>query len=245
MQRSEEGAAPGQVALEPMGDSYVMVTCSGGTDGQRWIRTHSLWRMLQRLRLPAVVSTYAAYESLLVEFDPLRIDASGIQTLMGQLLRGYSEADEQWLSSTCTYRLPVIYGGDVLIVAEQLGMTVGDFVDMHSSEPLRITCRAVGGSFMMSSPPCLPEVARLKSPIARVAKVGEINIAGRQCSLSLDSGPTTTGWLNIGWTPADLRPARNGNGGFQPGDELRIEPLLEAQLGEYCGAPVPVSEAPC
>lgn len=229
--------------VEPLGDSYVLVTFTDPSEEERWLRAHTLCRAVDAAGVPGIVSTYAAYDTLLVEYDILRLDSSTLVALVGGMLRAASPEDEAWVASTALYRLPVLYGGDVERVAADIGLAPAEFVELHSSEPIRIRCRGVGGSLMMSNPRAVPQIGRLPSPVIRDNRVGEVNIAGRQCSLGFSTGRATTGWLNIGRTPADVAGARESSALFRPGDRIVIEPIAADDWSDHRGRPVAVEGA--
>lgn len=228
--------------LEPLGDSYVLMTFTHYSDELKWLHAHSMCRTLDNLASTAVVSTYAAYDTLLVEFDVLRVDSGGICHLLDALARAYSAADEAWLAATVVYRMPVRYGGDIEVVADELDLSVSAFIELQTSEPIRIRCRGVAGSLMMSNPSVVPAIGRLPSPIIREIHVGEFNVAGRQCSVGFGSGRATIGWRNVGRTPADLSAAAIAASGFSAGDQVMVEPIHPDAWNDHLGRPMAVLE---
>jgi allophanate hydrolase subunit 1 len=228
--------------LEPLGDSYVLMTFTHASDELKWLHAHSMCRTLDDLASDAIVSTYAAYDTLLVEFDMLRIDAGGVCHILRALAGAYSTANEEWLAAAVVYRMPVRYGGDIEVVADELDLSVSAFIELQTSEPIRIRCRGVAGSLMMSNPSVVPAIGRLPSPIIREIHVGEFNVAGRQCSVGFGSGRATIGWRNVGRTPADLSSAAIAACGFSAGDQILVEPIHPNSWNDYLGRPMAVLE---
>jgi allophanate hydrolase subunit 1 len=239
-------AGPGldSYTLEALGESYVLVTFSDDSAEDRWRHAHSVCRSLERLEYDAVVSTYPAYDSVLVELDALRVDTEGMMRILTGIMGQYSAADEEWLGDAVTFRLPVSFGIDVEEIAGELDMSVADLIELQVSTPLRIRCRAVGGGLMMLNHPTVPAVRRLATPVVRETLGGEFNLAGHQCSIGLSAGRATTGWRSVGRTPVDLgaqflEPGRGDN----IGDLIRLEPIESDEWSKYAGRPVLATEA--
>lgn len=230
--------------IEPLGECHVLMSFTDASVEDRWRHAHSVCQALERLEYDAVVSTYPAYDSLLVEFDALRTDSAGMMLILRGLASGYSAADEAWLGQTALYRLPVVFGQELASIAEELGIGVPELVELQTSAPIRIRCRAVGGGLMMLNHDAIPPVARLASPVIRETLGGEFNLAGRQCSIGLSVGRATTGWRTIGRTPVDvraefLRPSRN----YHVGDRVLLDPIDPDSWGEHVGRPVTLARA--
>lgn len=231
--------------IEPLGECHVLMTFTDDLAEDRWRHAHSICRALERLAYDAVISTFAAYDTLLVEFDALCIDSAGMALVLGELARGYSAEDEAWLGHTARYRMPVVFGQDVAPIAEELGLRVAELVELQTAAPIRIRCRAVGGGLMMLNHDSIPPVSRLSSPEIRETVGGEFNVAGRQCSIGLSIGRGTTGWRTIGRTPVDvrtefLRPSST----YNVGDQVLLEPIDADSWDEFAGRPVELAGAP-
>ncbi|GAA2181779.1 5-oxoprolinase subunit PxpB [Brooklawnia cerclae] len=227
--------------VEPLGESYVLITFTDESEEDRWRHAHSICRSLEHLGYDAVISTYPAYDSVLVEFDALRIDTAGITRILDGLAGRYSEADEAWLRDAVVYRFPIRFGFDIEPIASELGISISELIEMEVSEPIRIRCRAVGGGLMMRNHPTVPPVRRLASPVIRETLGGEFNLAGHQCSIGLSTGRATTGWRTIGRTPVDvaaefLKPGRN----FHIGDLVKLEPISSDAWSQHVGRPIDV-----
>lgn len=231
-------------AVEALGETYVLMTFTDSSPEDRWRHAHSVCRTLEGLAYEAVISTYPAYDSILVEFDAVRIDSAGMTRVLQGIAAGYSAIDEAWLGETSLYRLPVLFGGEIEPIADELGLTVPDLIELQTSAPIRIRCRAVGGGLMMLNHDTVPPVARLASPELRDTLGGEFNLAGRQCSIGLSIGRATTGWRTIGRTPVDVRaeflkPSRN----YNVGDQVQLEPIHRDDWAAHAGRPVALAEA--
>lgn len=231
-------------AVEPLGETYLLMTFTDSSPENRWRHAHSVCRALEGLDYEAVVSTYPAYDSILIEFDALRIDSAGMTRVMQGIARSYSAADEAWLGETALYRLPVLFGVDIEPIADELGLSVPELIEREIDAPIRIRCRAVGGGLMMLNHTTVPPVARLPSPELRDTLGGEFNLAGHQCSIGLSIGRATTGWRTIGRTPVDVRteflkPSRN----YNVGDQVLLDPISQDDWGQHAGRPVALAGA--
>lgn len=230
--------------IEGLGETHLLMTFTDAAAEDRWRHAHSVCRSLEGLAFEAVVSTYPAYDSILIEFDALRIDSAGMTHVLQGIAGAYSATDEAWLGATAVYRLPVLFGGDIEPIADELGLTAHELIERQTSEPIRIRCRAVGGGLMMLNHDAIPPVARLASPVLTRTLGGEFNLAGRQCSIGLGIGQATTGWRSIGRTPVDvrgefLRPSRN----YNVGDRIQLEPIHRDDWTQLAGRPVALAGA--
>ncbi len=228
----------GGYTIEVLGESYVLLECLASDADDRWRHAHSMCRALERLGYPGIVSMYPAYDSVLVEFDPLRIDADGMRSLIDSVAAAYSEADEAWLLEAVLYRLPVLFGHDIASIAEELEITTDALVEQQCAAPFRIRCRAVGGGLMLLNHPGLSPVRRLASPVMRETFGGEFNMAGNQCSIGLAVGKATTGWRTLGRTPTDVSAQFLRADSDDVGDLLQLEPITADDWSQYAGRPV-------
>lgn len=241
---SADGRGLHAYSIEPLGETHVLMTFSDSSAEDRWRHAHSVCRTLEGLAYDAVVSTYPAYDSLLVEFDALRIDTAGMARLLRGIATAYSAGYEAWLGETALYRLPMLFGEEVEPIADELDLSVAELIERQVSAPIRIRCRGAGGGLMMRNHDAVPPVARLASPELRDTRGGEFNLAGHQCSIGLSVGRATTGWRTIGRTPVDVRaeflkPGDN----YNVGDQVQIEPIRSDDWGQYAGRPVALAGA--
>ncbi len=239
---SSPSRSPGglrEYRLEPLGESYVLATFTDSDADDRWRHAHSICRSLESMRYDAVLSVYPAYDSVLIEYDAARIDSEGMCRIVEGLTATYSHADEEWLSATVTYRLPVCFGFDLEAIAAELDMSPSELIELEASAPIRIRCRGVGGGLMMLNHSTVPPVSRLASPVIRETHGGEFNLAGVQCSIGLSSGRATTGWRSIGRTPVDVASEfRRPTASFHLGDSVRLDPITADAWAEHEGRPV-------
>ena len=217
--------AASEYRCEPLGDSYLQLVSLAGDEDEDWLRVHTAYHRLQAMKLDSIISMYAAYRNLLIEYDPERADASTLAAVVGLVMSGLVEDDYAWARSPRTYDIPVTYGWEVMDVAAEVGLSPEAFVELHTSEPLRIRCRGTAGEPMLRNPAACPSVKRRPSPVVRESEVGEIKVAGVQSSLGLAMGMGTTGWRRIGQTAADLTHLGAGGTEANPGDLIRFIPI--------------------
>ena len=167
-----------------------------------------------------------AYDSVLVPFDPDRLEPAEAQARLGALVARGLEADTAEGSGSL-HRIPVRYGGadgpDLDAVAERLGLTPGRVVELHASVEYRVFVLgfAPGFGYLGRLPPELM-VPRRDQPRPRVP-AGSVAIAGWQTAVYPSSTPG--GWHLIGRTDAVIWDAlRSRPALFAAGDHVRFEP---------------------
>jgi len=183
-------------------------------------------------RIRDVVESYCA---VTVHFDPLGTDVDELMSELGEVM-----ADEEHFSESVSdepvtspsprlVTVPVHYGGshgpDLAVVADQVGCTEADVIDLHASETYRIYMLGFlpGFAYMGSLSPQLA-LPRLATPRVEVPR-GSVGISGRQTGVYPMAAPG--GWHLIGRTalrPFDLR--REDPFLFQTGDAVRFEPVV-------------------
>ena len=171
----------------------------------------------------------AAYDSVLVPYDPGRLDAA---TAEGRLTQLVTDAHERPLALATgrIHRVPVRYGGadgpDLEAVAERLGLSPAQVVEAHVAASYRVFMLGFAPGFAYLGP--LPEALHLPRrdhPRPRVP-AGSVSIAGSQTAVY----PVTTpgGWHLIGRTEAVIWDARRHEPAmFAPGDFVRFEPVRD------------------
>ncbi len=177
-----------------------------------------------------VVESYCA---VTVHFDPLGTDLDQLMSELGEVMaeeeRVWESASEVPVASPRLVTVPVHYGGshgpDLAVVAEQVGCTEADVIDLHASETYRVYMLGFlpGFAYMGSLSPRL-DLPRLAKPRVEVPR-GSVGIAGRQTGVY--PMPAPGGWNLIGQTalrPFDLR--REAPFLFRTGDAVRFEPVL-------------------
>jgi inhibitor of KinA len=167
-----------------------------------------------------------AYASVLVPFDPLRIDVAAVTERLYALLRD-DDASAAGARPGRTVELPTRYGGDagpdLAEVAERAGLTAADVVDLHASVPYRVYMLGFAPGFAyLGRVPAPITVPRRAVPRPRVP-AGSVGIAGEQTGVYPFASPG--GWQLIGRTDAVLWDVdRHLPALLQAGDTVRFVP---------------------
>ena len=177
-----------------------------------------------------VVESYCA---VTVHFDPLGADVDRLMSELGEVMADEERVSESASDAPVTkprlVTVPVHYGGshgpDLAIVAEQVGCTEAEVIDLHASETYRVYMLGfLPGFAYMGSLSSRLALSRLTKPRIEVPR-GSVGIAGRQTGVYPMAAPG--GWHLIGRTP--LRPfdmRREDPFLFRTGDAVRFEPVL-------------------
>jgi KipI family sensor histidine kinase inhibitor len=214
--------------IAPFGESALQVVLGEVDDEMTLPRVHAL---AQRVAVDRAAgqpwgAAVPGLTTLLVPFEPRAwsIDEAKAR-LLTQLADLSVEAGERHPE---THRIPVRYGGeagpDLATVAERLGLTPDQVIELHTSAIYRVAIVGFMPGFAYLGD--LPEALRLPrrdTPRARVP-AGSVAIAERQTAIY----PATTpgGWHLLGRT--DVRPwdiEHDPPGLLRPGDQVRFEPV--------------------
>jgi KipI family sensor histidine kinase inhibitor len=217
------------VPIEPYGDRALLVTL--GTDIDPIINTqvHRLAAALAERRVDGVGVPVAAYASLLVPFDPDRVDRDRATELVRDALtRAGSVAAHAAQDEGPLIEIAVRYGGDdgpdLAEVAARLGRSEADVTAHHGGTIYRVYMLGFSPGFAYLGR--LPDelvLPRRSEPRVRVP-AGSVAIAERQTAVYPSA--TAGGWHLIGrtelsmWDPAADPPAR-----LAPGQRVRFVPV--------------------
>jgi len=204
--------------IRPAGDQALVVEIGEGIDEIVNQRVHALALALERRELPGIVDLVPTYRSLLVNYDPLRIDFAA---LTGAVTGAASSLGEIALPEPRRVEIPTCYGGqygpDLPFVAAHNGLSEDEVVAIHASGTYRV--------FMMGFSPGFaymggmsPRIAtpRLQTPRTSIP-AGSVGIAQQQTGIYPVESPG--GWQLIGRTPVRLfDPARTPPTLVEPGD---------------------------
>lgn len=227
------------VAVHDCGDSAVVVKAAHRDAERRWRAVHALADALEEAHLPGVHGLVPTYDSLLVEFDCADTDHQAVRRSLAVALDRLGEIPDQRQPEL--FVVPVVYGGehgpDLPAVADQLGLTEQEVIDLHSGTDLTVRCLgAPVGAPMMDGPAFPAPVARLSSPRTSVPP-GSVAVAGAQAVICPMRSPG--GWPLLGRTPLrvlDLHAERLTP--YRPGDRFRFVPIRPEQWDEHAGAPL-------
>ena len=209
--------------LVPAGDAALLAVLGEAIDPRLNARVHALARALDGQ--PGIVDLAPAYASLLVLYDPARLDYASVEARVWKTLAALPARPAL---GGRRRRVPVVYGGtygpDVPAVAERLGLSEAEVVRMHADGAYRVYMIgfAPGYSYLGELPARL-ELPRLSTPREYVP-AGSVAIAGRQTGVY--SIATPGGWHLLGRTPVLLfDPHRDPPCYLAPGDHVRFVPI--------------------
>jgi KipI family sensor histidine kinase inhibitor len=152
------------------------------------------------------LSAVPAYASLLVEYDPLRLDADAAVAELTHLLAAAETDDESTPDDAVPIEIAVRYGGedgpDLDAVAERCRLTAEQVVEAHVSVIYRAYMLGFAPGFAyLGELPAALELPRLDTP-RRSVPAGSVAIAGRQTAVYPQGTPG--GWHLIGRTDTAL-----------------------------------------
>lgn len=190
-----------------------------------------------------LVDLVPSYTTLLVIFDPLKIDPESARRRLFSLLATL-EPDEATAASPIR-ELPVWYDASVGPELERLArrgeMTSEDVIALHTQRLYRVFALgfAPGFAFMGSVDPRL-EAPRLDTPRKRVP-VGSVAVAGPQTAAYPMATPG--GWNLIGRTPTVLFDRdREGFSLLHVGDQVRFVAIDRDTFEREGGDTTPLTE---
>ena len=163
--------------------------------------------------------------TLLLLFDPLRLSAEALRRRLQDLARAAGDRGAER-----RLRIPVWYGGpDLADLARERSMPEEEFARRHASASYRVAFLgfAPGFAYLTGLPREL-HAARLPTPRTRVP-AGSVAIGGPYTGIYPDETPG--GWRLIGRSPVQLfDPRASPPALLRPGDEVRFEPIGEAEF---------------
>jgi KipI family sensor histidine kinase inhibitor len=182
----------------PSGDSAITVEFSRNIDDAANQRVLALDRILANEPVAGVTETVPTYRSLLVHYDPERIDF----TALGEKLTALARLPAPPTAKTRRWRIPVTYGGehgvDLEDVAKILKTTADDIVARHVAGDYRVAMIGFtpGWSYLSGLDKFL-HMPRRHDP-RLLTPAGTVSIGGVQAGIQCLAGPS--GWHLLGRT---------------------------------------------
>lgn len=222
------------ILVAPCGEGAIRVTAQHADTHERWRTVHRIAEWLDENAIPGVFGSVPTYDSLLIEFDPSLVIADTLSPAIR--LAADIETGEQHRPQK--FVLPVVYGGDqgpdLGFVAEHLGITEHEVVELHTGDPRTVRC--LGGpaaSCMIDGPPFLKPIPRLPDPRLQVPP-NAISVAGAQGVIGPVKAPS--GWRLIGLTPVEIMDLRTERlVPYRPGDIIQFQSIPESAWNDYDG----------
>lgn len=235
MPRNFRKSAAGDVQFRAASDQSLLVFFGQEITLQSHHSVLKLLRLLQAEPIDGILNLHPAYCSLLVKFDPLRLDHEQLQS---RLLPFLTRLGDMPLPTHRQIDIPVCYGEefgpDLNDLAVMLGLSPTKVIELHSSTIYIVYFLgfAPGFAYLGGLPEALA-TPRLETPRAKVPQ-GSVGIGGNQTAVYPFSTPG--GWRLIGRTPiAMFRRNRDPMNLLQIGDQVRFRPILKEEFAEIAG----------
>jgi KipI family sensor histidine kinase inhibitor len=221
--------------LLPSGDSAIVVEFARQIDDVANRRVLALDKALAAASVEGVTEAVPTYRSLLVHYDPVRID---FETL-GAKLAALAEMPTPPAGKARRWRVPVTYGGengiDLEDVAKTLNLTPDEVAARHAGGDYRVAMIGFtpGWSYLSGLDQSL-HIPRRGSP--RVfTPAGTISIGGVQAGIQCLAAPS--GWHLLGRTAMrTYQLHRDPVFLTEPGDRVTFYPVDEKTFAEQTRA---------
>jgi KipI family sensor histidine kinase inhibitor len=217
--------------LLPSGDSAITVEFSRNIDDAANQRVLALDRVLAREAVPGVTETVPTYRSLLVHYDPLKIDFDALSEKLASL----AQLPIPPVEKARRWRIPVVYGGehgiDLEDVAKALNTTPADIVTRHAAGNYRVAMIGFtpGWSYLSGLEDFL-HMPRRQNP-RLLTPAGTISIGGVQTGVQCLAGPS--GWHLLGRTAVrTYQLHRDPIFLLEPGDQVTFSVVDEKTFAE-------------
>ena len=214
--------------VHAFGEAAALVELQGPSEAQ------VLATSLRRAQIPWLVGAVPGLGSLLVEFDPLAVDAADVEQRLLAVVGSASVEPTPGRVRT----VPVVYGGefgpDLNEVAALTHLSAEEVTRIHAAAELRVLFDGFAPGFAyLGDLPEAVRVQRLATPRIRTPR-GSVAIAGAMSGIYPADLPG--GWRVIGRTPIELFDARRDPPAYLvPGDTVRFEPIVAADWDLHAG----------
>lgn len=210
--------------IKPCGDAALVIEYGDTVDAALNRRVLALDAYLTRHPVAGISETVPTYRSLLVHYDPIRLDYAD---LSAALLEAAAMSGSDSATGT-RWRIPVVYGGeygvDLAAIAARHHMSETEVIRRHSAGIYRVYMLGFmpGFAYLGGLDPALAtprrDDPRLETP------AGTISIGGVQAGVQCLAAPS--GWHLLGRTPVrTYQPGREPMFLVEPGDEVMFEPI--------------------
>jgi inhibitor of KinA len=197
-------------------------------------------RRLRSAAIPALLDISPAFTTLLLTFDPRRLDPAAAEAAIRSALARPDPTPEL---PPRTIEVPVCYEGDLAPdlpeLASMHGLSPAEVISIHSGASYTVEFLGFSPGFgYLSGLPERLATPRLGRPRPRVP-AGSVGIAGGQTGIYPQATPG--GWRLIGRTSLKLfDPAADPPPLLSPGDHVRFIPIPRARYDELApGRPAP------
>ena len=210
----------------PFGDRALIVEFGNVISPEVNRRAHALHNAVLNAKLLGVGECIPTYRSLLITYDPIRLDYEKLVSVIRDLEKTLETYASKRRGRKAT--IPVVYGGDFGLdlkrVSQYHNLRESDVIKIHSEHEYMVYMIGFIAGF-----PYLGELnekiatPRLESPRMRVPE-GSVGIAERQTGIYPREAPG--GWQIIGRTPIKLFDASwHPPALLQPDDRVKFKPI--------------------
>lgn len=226
--------------FEALADDALLLRFGETIDATHNARALEVSGLLREQNPSWLRDTVPAYASLAVFFDGDRIDAADPHAFVATELRAVLRKQETAAAATArVIDIPVCYetemGPDLIEAASELGITVDELIQRHSSASYTVAMIgfAPGFPYLLGLPGSLA-LPRLATPRIRVP-AGSVAIGGNQTGIYPRESPG--GWRLLGRTPLVLFDAARASPALlMPGDHVRFQ-RIDASVYEQLSKP--------
>lgn len=225
---STHAASADGVAIEPLGESALLLHFGEGLDAGVNARVHAAVEILDAARLPGIVDIVPAYATLGLHYEPLAWTdghATPVENLVAAVRAVLRSPPPMSEREPVEVEIPVCYGGehgpDLEALARHAALDVAEVIARHVAGTYRVAMLgfAPGFPYLLGLDAALA-MPRRASPRTRVP-AGSVAIGGVQTGIYPAELPG--GWQLIGRTPLTLFDARrNPPSRVMPGDRIRF-----------------------
>lgn len=215
--------------IKPAGDSALLVQLGNKISPELNAKVRALNVALQHNPIEGVIETVPAYCSLLVCFDPLKLEPATLEKYLERAMESTCEGN---ISQATVTVIPVCYGGDLgpdlEFVSAYCKLAPEEVIALHSAPNYLI--------YMLGFTPGFPYLGgmdpriatpRLENPRIKIP-AGSVGIAGEQTGIYPVDSPG--GWRIIGRTPVNIYdPFRTPPVLFSAGNYIRFQPITAEQ----------------
>lgn len=212
--------------LLPLGDSALLIRYPARVEEEMNLKVQQAARRIQEAGIAGVESVFPALRSMAVRYRPDQISYPELAARLRELLQDDSSASAGQTGREVV--IPVRYGGewgpDLKAVAEEIGCTPQEVVELHSQARYRVYMIGFTAGFPYMGQ--LPEPLRLprKAVPSLTVAAGSVAIVDRWCGIY--PAATPGGWHVIGRTELEVfDPHRQPPALLLAGDQVRFEPV--------------------
>jgi inhibitor of KinA len=234
--------------ITPLGDSAIVLHVRENFDDapdETLDEVLGYFDFLRRAGLPSITELAPAYTTVALFYDPIRAVAAGADP--GCIFEWVAARVQTEIANGnvrlkrfpgSAIEIPICYNEkfalDLDEVANHVGLTVDDVIELHSTANYRVSCLGFTPGFpYLSGLP--PELAAPRRPIPRKeVPAGSVGIGGNQTGIYPITSPG--GWNVIGRTPVRLFfPNKNPPALLCPGDNVRFRPITLDEFEALAG----------